>query len=105
MIFDCHTHWGECYQSNDGHDPSNWLNILDRHGVTHAFVLPFAGLVHAGMVAGDNDDLAEVCKGSDGRMIPFCTVHPYRAQEALPELERCLEKLRQEIIKLEQRKP
>ena len=94
MIFDCHTHWGEGYQSRDGHDPSKWLTVLDRHGVTHAFVLPHAGLVHAGKITRDNDEEAAACAKSDGRMIPFCTVHPYYEREALAELERCLHVLK-----------
>jgi predicted TIM-barrel fold metal-dependent hydrolase len=67
--------------------------VLDRYGITHAFVLPHAGLVHAGKVASDNDDVAIACKGSGGRMIPFCAVHPFYEEEALRELERCLGRL------------
>lgn len=90
MIFDCHTHWGGCFQKRDGHDPTRWLEMFDRHGVTHAVVLPFAGLLDAGRICADNDDVAAVCAKSGGRMIPFCTVNTWFADEAAAEFERCL---------------
>jgi predicted TIM-barrel fold metal-dependent hydrolase len=88
------------YRSGNAYDPSKWLQCLDRHGVTHAFVVPLAGLVDAGKVARDNDTVAQVCARSDGRMIPFCTVNPGETGEALTELHRCLEVLSFRGIKL-----
>ena len=40
MIVDCHTHWGECYQTRDGLNPLQWLAGETRHGITHAVVAP-----------------------------------------------------------------
>lgn len=93
MIFDCHTHWGGCYQARDKGDPSAWLGMLDEHGVTHAIVLPFDGLLDAGRIRQDNEDVAAVCAKSGGRMIPFCTINTWFAQEAADELRRCLQTL------------
>lgn len=91
MIFDCHTHWGDCFTERDGLDPQKWLAALDRHGVDRAFVLPFAGLLHDGRIAQDNDQVAAVCRASGGRMIPFCTVNTWYAVDAAGELRRCFE--------------
>jgi predicted TIM-barrel fold metal-dependent hydrolase len=90
MIIDCHTHWGDCFQARDGHDPARWLAVFDRYGVRHAVVLPFAGLLHAGKIGLDNDDVAAVCANSSGRMIPFCTVNSWFPGDATAEFERCL---------------
>jgi len=93
MIFDCHTHWGDCYTHRDGLDPRNWLSVLDRHGVDRAFVLPFAGLIHGGRIAQNNDEIAAVCRASGGRMIPFCTANTWYEADAVGELRRCFEQL------------
>jgi len=93
MIFDCHTHWGDCFTQRDGTDPARWLETLDRNGVTRAFVLPFAGLLHDGKIQQDNDTVAAACKASRGRMIPFCTVNTWYRDDAVNELQRCLQVL------------
>src|SRR4051812_29441923 len=90
MMFDCHTHWGNCFQDRDGLDPTRWLAEFDQHAITHAIVLPFVGLLDAGRIRAENDDNAKVCASSNGRMIPFCTVNTWFENEALAELERCL---------------
>ena len=90
MIFDCHTHWGMCFAERDGRDPSAWLAVMDQYDVTHAIVLPHAGLVHAGRIAGDHDDLAAVCAASDGRMIAFVTTNPLDGDDGLAEIDRRL---------------
>jgi len=99
MIVDCHTHWGDCYQQQDGADPTRWLEMLDRYGVTHALVMPHIGLTHAGRIPLDNDQVATVCARSNGRMIPCCTVHPHDRDEAVAELNRCLTELGYRAIK------
>jgi uncharacterized protein len=92
-MIDCHTHWGRLWAERDGNDPSQWLATLDQYGVTHAVVLPEVGLIHAGKLADDNNAVMEVCRKSGGRMIPFCTVNAWYRDEAIAELERCLETL------------
>src|SRR4051794_9789206 len=99
MIFDCHTHWGDCFQARDGCDPTRWLQFIGERGVTHAVVLPFAGLLDGGRLRSDNDDVAAVCAKSGGRMIPFCTLNVWFADEAAAELTRCVEKLGHRGIK------
>lgn len=93
MIFDCHTHWGDCFTRRDNADPAQWLGTLDHHGVSRAIVLPFAGLLHDGTIQQDNDDVAAACKASGGRMIPFCTVNMWYRDDATRELQRCLDVL------------
>jgi len=68
--------------------------VLDPHGITHAVVLPTWGLLHAGKIRADNDDVAAACAASGGRMLPFCTANTWDEKEALAEVERCLSKLR-----------
>jgi len=93
MIVDCHTHWGAEWQERDGLEPMRWLREFDRHGVTHAIVLPHLGLIDAGNIPSDNDAVATVCAKSKGRMLPFCTVNIWQPETALSELSRCLEQL------------
>lgn len=90
MRFDCHTHWGTCFAERDGLDPTRWLAAFDEHGISHAIVLPFAGLLDSGRIRSENDDNAKVCAASGGRMIPFCTVNSWHENEGLAELDRCL---------------
>ena len=100
MIFDCHTHWGDCHQNRDGLDPTKWLSVWNDHGVTHGVVMPVEGLANAARIVDDNDNVAAVCARSEGRMIPFCSVLPTAGQAALVELERCLNGLRFRGVKL-----
>lgn len=99
MIVDCHTHWGICFSDRDGRDPSKWLEMFDRHGVTHAVVLPHRGLMDAASIPRDHDEMAEVCGKSNGRMLPFCTVNIWERDVALRELDRCLATLKFRGIK------
>jgi len=92
-MIDCHTHWGRPWADRDGDDPSRWLSVFEKYGVSHAIVLPEAGLIHAGKLRNDNDAVAKVCAQSQGRMLPFCTVNVWYRDEALAELERCLGEL------------
>ncbi len=93
MLVDCHTHWGVAWQNKHPRDPRAWLAVLDRHGITHAAVLPEAGLIHAGRIADDHDDMAAACAASDGRMLPFATTNTMHGDDALAELRRCLSDL------------
>ena len=100
MIVDCHTHWGHCFQLRDGLNPSRWLAEETRHGVTHAVVAPFLGLYDDRLLQRENDDVASVCAASGGRMIPFCTVNPFREEEAVAEFRRSLELLNVRGLKI-----
>ena len=91
MIVDCHTHWNTSYTAAGCHDPTAWLEVLDRHGVMHAVVLPMEGLADDRLIRQENDDVAAACSASSGRMISFCTVNPHWGKQADEELIRCLE--------------
>jgi predicted TIM-barrel fold metal-dependent hydrolase len=86
---DCHTHWGRSWRQRDGEDPSPWLAITARYGVTHAIVLPHQGLENAGAIREEHDHLARVCARSGGRMLPFCTGCAWET-DAPVEVRRCL---------------
>lgn len=92
MLIDCHTHWGICWADRDGHDPSRWLETLDRHDVTHAVVLSHRGLVLESEAARDHDDIAAACARSGGRMIQFASVHTGQGAAAVAEAERMIDK-------------
>ena len=92
-MIDCHTHWGRAWTERDGDNPSEWLKVLDRYGISHAVVLPEVGLIHAGKITADHDSIARVSEQSNRRMIPFCTANIWYEQEATDEMERCLDDL------------
>jgi uncharacterized protein len=100
MIVDCHTHWGPCYKTRDGLDPSQWLAAEARYGVTHAVVAPLVGLHDDMLLPQENDDIAKVCAASGGRMVPFFTVNPYRKDAAVAEFRRCVDVLKMRGLKL-----
>ncbi|MCC6679941.1 MAG: amidohydrolase family protein [Phycisphaeraceae bacterium] len=100
MIFDCHTHWGDCYQARDGLAPARWLEAWDRQGITHGAVFPFAGLINDSAIGADNDAVAAVCAKSAGRMLPFCTINTWQGEQAVEEATRCLEVHRIRGIKI-----
>ncbi|MFH1918664.1 MAG: amidohydrolase family protein [Planctomycetota bacterium] len=93
MIVDCHTHWAPRYHAQAGSDPAQWFAVLQKHGVTHAVVLPMVGLCDDTVLEQDNDDVAAACSASAGRMIPFATVNPWSGEAAVAEFRRCLETL------------
>ena len=90
MIVDSHTHWDAWQSSTAKPDPADWLDVLDRHGVTHAVVFPTQGLFDAGGIAQDNDAVAAACAASGGRMLACCSVNIWNAKQAIEELRRCL---------------
>ena len=87
---DCHTHWSLAWTQRDGEDPSRWLALARRYGVTHSLVLPERGLANAGRIAAEHDHLANVCARSNGAMLPFCTACIWEPEEAPGEVRRCL---------------
>jgi len=96
VIVDCHVHWGSSFA-----DARQWLAVLQRHGVTHAAVLPLEGLQHAARIPQDNDRVATLCAsdtGAAGRLIGFCTINTW-FRESLKELRRCLTQLQARGIK------
>jgi len=98
-MIDCHTHWHPEWSGNDSVDPTPWLEIMERHGVSHAVVLPTRGMMDDTLLTQDNDDVAAVANRSAGRMLPFCSVNLAQGQRAIGELERCLEVLQVRGIK------
>lgn len=98
-MIDCHTHWHPEWSGADSRDPSLWLEVLDRHGITHAAVLPTRGMMDDTLLIQDNNDIASAADRSDGRMLPFCTVNLTQGKKAIDELERCLDVLKVRGIK------
>jgi uncharacterized protein len=89
MFFDAHTHWSSATGVDDA-GLAAWLAPWSRCGVTHAAVLPLAGLYSDCRIRQDNDEVAAACARSGGRMLPFCTVNPSLAAAATAEFRRCL---------------
>jgi uncharacterized protein len=89
MFCDAHTHWSSATGPDDA-GLEAWLAPWSRHGVTHAVVMPMAGLYSDSRIRQDNDDVLAACARSGGRMLPFCTVNPLLGPEATAEFRRCL---------------
>ena len=100
MIVDSHTHWGMCWEDRDGSDPSEWLKVLDRHGVDKAALMGHRGLTRNADIRRSNDIVKEACVRSDSRLIPLATVHPDFGDESVRELERCVAELDMRGLKL-----
>lgn len=66
------------------------IEALDRAGVAHAVTFGFAW-ADPGLCRMANDYTIEAVQRYEGRLIGFAVVNPLHAQEALRELERCLE--------------
>lgn len=100
MIFDCHTHWTDSFESSGRSASSGWIDFLRAQGITHSVVLPMEGLVEDTKIPVDNEEIASACSQSNGRMIPFCTVNPWSGEEAVNEFCRCLEVLKHRGLKI-----
>jgi predicted TIM-barrel fold metal-dependent hydrolase len=90
VIVDFHTHWTDDF-SDDLAGWERWWSAPAAYGITHAVVLPFRGLLHAGYLREDNDRVAAVAARSGGRAIPFCSLHPSEGDAAVAELQRCID--------------
>jgi predicted TIM-barrel fold metal-dependent hydrolase len=100
MIVDTHTHWGIVWEDTYGTDPSEWLKTLDRHNVEKALLMGHRGLTRNADIARSNDIVRETCDRSGGRLVPAASVHPDFGDEAVRELERCLDDLGMRGLKL-----
>ena len=100
MIIDTHTHWGMCWEDRYGADPTEWLRVLDHHGVDMAALMGHRSLSRNADIRRSNDIVKETCDRSGGRLIPLATVHPDFGAESVRELERCLRDLSMRGLKL-----
>lgn len=90
MKVDFHTHWdASIFGVADG-GPSAFLEVMDRANLTHAVVLPIAGLLDDRQIGADNDQVAAVCARSGGRMIGLGTANAWEPVGARDETRRCL---------------
>ena len=99
MIVDCHTHWASCWQERDRGDPSEWLGVLDRHGVHGAFLMGTAGLFRLDLCKNDNDTVAAVAARAPERLIPLGSAWPQLGKAGLEEVRRCILQLRMKGLK------
>jgi len=70
--------------------PEEYLAVMDRYHIDTSVVLPLDGLFFDERAT--NDEVAQWCADSDGRLVPFCTVNP-RRPDAAQEIERCRHEL------------
>lgn len=98
MIVDCHTHMaGSAVSLIDTFGVNAFLDMLDRNGINKAWVFTLDGLFFDPVP--NNDRVAAFCAAAPDRLIPFCTVHPRRA-DAIMELRRCVTHLGARGLKL-----
>lgn len=93
MIIDCHTHWGIGWEDRDRDDPTQWLAVLDKHGVDRAFLFGHYNLVRSDRAQADNNRLAQLTARAAGRFYPFGSVWPQMGEEAVEEARRCMDEL------------
>jgi len=99
MIVDCHTHWGICWQERYPDNPDPWLAVLDKHGISAAFLMPHAGIQDSRQCALDNDRLAELARKSPRRLVPLGSAWPQLGERAVQEARRCLTTLKMKGLK------
>jgi predicted TIM-barrel fold metal-dependent hydrolase len=69
---------------------------MDKYRIDVSVVLPLDGLFFDDRTT--NDEVAQWCADSDGRLVPFCTVNP-REPDAADEITRCRTELRARGVK------
>ena len=93
MIVDCHTHWGMCWADRDGDDPTNWLALLDRHGVSRALLMGHYGIHRSDQCRADNDRLTRIAAQAPDRITPIGTCWPQKGRAGVAEAVRCIQEL------------
>ncbi len=93
MIIDCHTHWGLVWEERDRGDATNWLRVMDRHGVNLSFLYGHANLHRMDWCAPDNTRLAEICRRHPKRLLPVGSAWLQTGDDAVEECRRCLRDL------------
>lgn len=88
-IIDFHTHLQSHWFQTPLLTEEEFMAGLDRCGVEAACIFTLMGFY--GDCPRENDRLAEAARKYSGRLIPFITVDPKLGDEAVGELNRCLE--------------
>ena len=98
MRLDFHTHIGP-YEEDRSVD--ELLSMLDANNMDCAVALPSRGLRGSPSVyARANDYVAEAMQRHPDRVVGFCTLNPWHADEALAEFERAVRQLGLRGLKL-----
>lgn len=93
MIIDCHTHWGIDWETKYPEDGTQWLSVLDRHGVDKAFLFGHGNIVRADLCKQDNTNLARIASKFPSRLFPVGSAWPQMGEEAVAEVHRSIEEL------------
>lgn len=93
MIIDCHTHWGMCWEEQEGKDLDKWLGVIDKHGIDKVVLMPHAGIICMEKCCDDNDSIAKFAKKYSDKIIPIGTAWPQAEEKGLKETERCIKEL------------
>ncbi len=97
MIIDAHTHLFGRWLNLRGIRPRDFVRIMDETGLDKACVFTLEGFFDA---RGNNDKLAALVKGFEGRLFPFATVDPNMGDFAVRDLRRAVRKLGMRGLKI-----
>ena len=87
-VFDAHTHLGNDIDGMSG-DYEELMRVLDRYGVSHAFMFCLDELDREPGFRAPNDRSLAYAERSEGRLIPFVRLD--LTESPLEEAERCLD--------------
>jgi predicted TIM-barrel fold metal-dependent hydrolase len=98
MIIDFHGHLFTEWKGLKGMSPEEMIHEMDKNSITKTVVFTMNGFW--GDFRKANDELIKLTKPYKDRLIPFCTVHPYKINGAIAEIKRCRSKFNIKGIKL-----
>jgi hypothetical protein len=88
-VVDSHIHW----PVGSHPDPAPFLDVLDRHGTDRAVVSGWEVFFRPDSVPVWNDNLADFCRRSAGRLVPLATFYLSDGAAAVAEARRALDGL------------
>ena len=99
MIVDCHTHWGQVWDDQDGGDPTRWLSVLDAHGVDKSIFMGHTNFTRMDLCSEQNERLARVAARFPARLLAVGSCWPQMGRQGIEEARHCIEDLKMKGLK------